>query len=219
MCRVSGMENCKTADQVCCSKTIMSHLPAFKRDVSLPVLADLCKTFWCHCPQVWSDLSPEFVFLMLAANMRWEVHLTVLAMCASRLQSCSSGPPGRELHLVQCIEAQEKEDVELILMTGPCILASHHPTCERNAGQTYGLSLLGMQEQQEVLLRQMPSTAFESCRWSECILSAWPENSFSSGSSLTWIPSVSRFCCLSFTGFFLPREKLGFAVPERYQWP
>lgn len=55
---------------------------------------------------------------------------------------------------VQCVEAREEtEDVELILVTGPCILGSHQPTCERNVEQTYGLSLLRMQDQWEALPR------------------------------------------------------------------
>lgn len=109
------MENHKTADKVCCSKKIMSQLPGFKQDVSLLVLANLCKTFWCHCPQVWSGLSLHFVFPMLAANI-WRVHLTVLSICTSRpaLQDTHHQEPWP----VQLTEAwEEKENVELILET------------------------------------------------------------------------------------------------------
>lgn len=154
------MENHKTADKVCCSKKIMSQLPGFKQDVSLLVLANLCKTFWCHCPQVWSGLSLHFVFPMLAANI-WRVHLTVLSICTSRPQACSSGhtPPGAvtsSAHWSMRGKGECGTDLKRLY-----ILGSHQPTCERNTEPTYGLSPWGMQDQWEVLLRDC-ATEFES---------------------------------------------------------
>jgi len=52
MSAAAGRENHTTADGVGCSKKITSQFPGFQKDGPPPIVANLCKTFWCCCALV-----------------------------------------------------------------------------------------------------------------------------------------------------------------------